>query len=33
MVGSYFVYDIAYLMPLQLLLMIIQYYVFGLEDS
>ena len=32
MVGSYFIYDIAYSKPLQSLLLMIQYYVFGLQD-
>ena len=31
MLGSYFVYDTAYLNPVTS--MMIQYYVFGLEDS
>ena len=33
MMGSYFIYDIAYPKPLQSLLLMIQNYVFGLEDS
>ena len=33
MMGSYFIYDIAYPKPLQSLLLMIQQYVFGLEDS
>ena len=33
MMGSYFIYDIAYPKPLQSLLLMIQHYVFGLEDS
>ena len=32
MVCSYFIYDIAYSKPLQSLLLMIQYYVFGLQD-
>lgn len=33
LVGSYFLYDIAYPKPVQSLLLMIQHYVFGLEDS
>ena len=33
LVGSYFVYDITYPKPFQSLLLMIQHYVFGLEDS
>ena len=33
LVGSYFLYDITYPKPVQSLLLMIQHYVFGLEDS
>ena len=33
LIGSYFLYDIAYPKPVQSLLLMIQHYVFGLEDS
>ena len=33
LIGSYFVYDISYPKPLYSLLVMIQHYIFGLEDS